>query len=607
MQFAQTACQRYQNDPTRLLDILIHVQSQEGYISQESIGTIARNLELSIVEVEQTLTFYHFFRTEPPAKINIYLNNSAVAEMNGRRKTLSELENLTGASINGVSPDGMFAIYDTSCIGMNDQEPAAIINDRIFTHLTPESVRFLVERFKKGDSVEELSREHCGGEKNCSEHLHTMVKNNIQKRGALLDPSYTPGEGLRALAGNRKSPQDVIADIKRSSLRGRGGAGFSTGLKWELCSKSEGEKRYVFCNADEGEPGTFKDRVILTEFPEMVFEGMTIAGYAIGSDQGILYLRYEYKYMEDYLNSVLQNLREKKLLGTNIAGIEGFHFDIRIQFGAGAYVCGEESALIESAEGKRGEPRDRPPFPVEKGYLGLPTIVNNVETLCSVVKILHKGPEWYSKLGTEDSTGTKLLSVSGDCENPGIYEIEWGYTIQELLEMVGARDTKAVQVGGPSGMLIDQKQFDRTLCFSDLATGGSMIVIGSHRDILKDIVLNFTDFFIEESCGSCVPCRTLPLLMREPLQRFIDGNGSKQDLNHMKQWSGVMKTNRCGLGQTALNPILGAIENFPEEFEKRMNKGENDLFKSSFDLNRSLQRAAHVTGREIPGEQEVES
>jgi len=217
------------------------------------------------------------------------------------------------------------------------------------------------------------------------------------------------------------TPDEVIEEVKKSTLRGRGGAGFPTGLKWDFCRRSEGEAHYVLCNADEGEPGTFKERVLLTEYPQLVFEGMIIAGYAIDANKGILYLRKEYAYLQEYLEHILQKLRDENLLGNNIAGKDGFNYDIRIQFGAGSYICGEESALIESAEGKRGEPRNRPPFPVQKGYLDQPTVINNVETLCSVVKIIQHGSEWFTMMGSKESAGTKLLSISGDCKYPGVY------------------------------------------------------------------------------------------------------------------------------------------------------------------------------------------
>jgi [NiFe] hydrogenase diaphorase moiety large subunit len=352
----------------------------------------------------------------------------------------------------------------------------------------------------------------------------------------------------------------------------------------------------LICNADEGEPGTFKERVILTEMPKMLFEGMVVAGYSIGAELGVIYLRYEYTYLKEYLEHKLQEMREGNLLGKNIAGKQGFNFDIRIQMGAGAYICGEESALIESMEGKRGEPRNRPPFPVQKGFMDQPTVVNNVETLCTVVKIMINGALWYKAMGTKESAGTKLLSVSGDCKQPGIYEVEWGTTVRELLEMVGGTSVQAVQVGGPSGVCVNPMQFYRPICYEDLASGGSMIVIGKNRNLLRDVVLNFIDFFIEESCSSCVPCRSLTVILKNKLLKILDGYGANKDIDELLQWSKYMKNvNRCGLGQTAANPIISTIENFRHLYEDLIVSTED--FVSTFDMEKSVADSCEYVGR----------
>ena len=395
---------------------------------------------------------------------------------------------------------------------------------------------------------------------------------------------YEKNGGLEAFkkAVTKMKPQEVTDLVKASGLRGRGGAGFPTGVKWGFIPNNIWP-HYLVANADESEPGTFKDRVILTELPQLVFEGMAIAGYAVGARQGILYIRNEYRYLRAYLEQVLSDMRANNLLGPLIVGQAGFNFEIKIQYGAGAYVCGEESALIESAEGKRGEPRDRPPFPVEKGYLQRPTVVNNVETLCSVVKVILNGPEWYNNLGTAESKGTKVLSVSGDCEWPGIYEVVWGFSVNDILKMVGARDVQAVQVGGPSGACIAPKEFNRILAYEDLATGGSLIIIGRQRDLLPEVVLNFARFFRDESCGSCVPCRALTGMAQIVLEKIIAGRGTPTDLDRLSAWSAIMKRNRCGLGQTALNPIVTTLKNFRGLYDQRIKAGD-DRFEPAFDL-----------------------
>jgi [NiFe] hydrogenase diaphorase moiety large subunit len=581
------------HDRTRLMDILHAVKDEFGYISPEAARQIADQLQMSAVDVEQTISFYHFYSMSPVGKYAVYLNNSAVAFMMGRAEIAKTFEKEAGIPFNSVTADGVIGLWDTADIGMNDQEPAAVINDVIFTKLTPSKVRELVLAFRSGKDIAELVAKYGDGE-NSHPRIKAMVHNNLMKKGPVLFSDYELGMAVRKAVN--LTPEQVIDEIKRSNLRGRGGAGFPAGLKWEFCRKSRGASTYLLCNADEGEPGTFKERVILTELPKQLFEGMIVAGYALGAKEGVLYLRYEYRYLVNYLEQMLQEMRAGNLLGKNIAGKQGFNFDIRIQLGAGAYVCGEESGLIESMEGKRGEPRNRPPFPVQKGYLDMPTVINNVETLSAVVKIMVKGADWFKAMGTKESAGTKLLSISGDCKHPGVYEIEWGMTIRELLELSGATSVQAVQVGGPSGTCINPTQFQREISFEDLATGGSMIVIGKQRNLLKEIVVNFMDFFIEESCSSCAPCRSLTVILRNKLQKILDGYGSRKDVNELYQWTKYMKaSNRCGLGQTAANPILSTIENFRQLYEDLVIPEEE--FISTFNMEEAVADSCAYVGR----------
>mgnify|MGYP006272498945 CR=1 FL=1 len=586
--------EKYDQDKTRLMDILIDIQSEIGYVPEESLSDIADGIVVSKAEVEQTRSFYHFFTTEPTGKFSIYLNTSVTSFMKGRENVARTLEEEAGCKFNSVTKDGLIGLFDTSCIGMSDQEPAAIINGKIFPNLTSFRVKELIRDIKAGKELDELVVEGFGDGQNSSDDVKAIVNNNIRKIGPVLDPDYKPGQAIWEKLP-QMTPEDVISEIKSSNIRGRGGAGFPTGMKWELCRKAKGEKKYVFCNADEGEPGTFKDRVILTERPKLLLEGMVIAAYAIGATEGILYIRHEYKYLKKYLENLMQGARERNLLGKDIAGIKGFDFDIRIQFGAGSYVCGEESALIESAEGKRGEPRDRPPFPVEKGYMDQPTVVNNVETFCSAVKVILNGGDWYRSFGTEDSTGTKLISISGDCNFPGVYEVEWGFNVNDVCEMVGASDVQAVQVGGPSGALVSPSDFDRTLCYADLSTGGSLMIFNKSRDLLEDVVLNFTDFFIDESCGSCSTCRIMPVILRDKLIKILNARGVKQDIKDMQEWGKVLKSSRCGLGQTAANPVLTSINNFRYLYDQKIQIGKS--FDTGFDLTAAIKDGAETVGR----------
>ncbi len=376
-----------------------------------------------------------------------------------------------------------------------------------------------------------------------------------------------PGTGLRKAL--EMTPGQIIELINDSGLKGRGGAGFPTDLKWRLAADVDDELKYVVCNADEGEPGTFKDRVILTYFADLMFDGMTIGSRAIGACKGIVYLRGEYTYLRAFLESKLAKRREAGLLGKNVLGKQGFNFDIEIRMGAGAYVCGEETALIESLEGQRGEPRNRPPFPVNTGFMGHPTIVNNVETFTWIPCIAEKGAGWFHEFGTEKSTGLKLFSVSGDCGKVGVFEFPMGITLKELLEKVDGTDAKAVQVGGASGRCVPACDFDRTIAFEDIPTGGSIIVIGPQRDMLK-VAKNFMEFFVDESCGQCTPCREGNPKLLEGINLLLEGRCSMNYLRELCSLGETMQlASKCGLGQSSPNAFLSIVAHFKDEIMGR--------------------------------------
>ena len=582
-------CKKTRSGP---LEAVRAVQAALGMVPPEAARQIGRALGLSAVDVEGVASFYHFFTAAPAGRYAVYLNANPVATMKGREKVAAAFEKEAGCRFGETTPDGLIGLHETSCIGMNDQEPSAIINGVVFTRLTKAKVRTIVAAMKTGRDMHRLIGAAGDGAK-ASPLIRSAVVNNIRRKGPVLFAPFVSGAALKKAVA--MTPEDVIAAVKRANLLGRGGAGFPAGLKWELCRREPAQPRYLVCNADEGEPGTFKDRVLLTEMPHLVFEGMAVAGYAIGAEKGILYLRAEYAYLHAHLERKLVDLRRRRLLGRNAAGKKGFHFDIEIKMGAGAYVCGEESALLESAEGKRGEPRDRPPFPVQNGYRGLPTSVNNVETLCAAARILEKDVMWFRSLGTSKSTGTKLLSISGDVAKPGVYEVEFGIAVHRLLEMAGGLDAQAVQVGGPSGQCVPRGQFDRRIGFEDLPTGGSIIVIGPKRDLLG-IVHEFMDFFIEESCGWCVPCRAGNSLLRAKLEKILAGKGTAGDLVEIEAWGRIIKSaSRCGLGQTSPNPILTTVQNFRHLYETRLQEGSD--FISEFDLEEAVKPAASVTGQ----------
>lgn len=383
--------------------------------------------------------------------------------------------------------------------------------------------------------------------------------------------SIEPGTGLSAaLAAGRA---EVLASVRDARLRGRGGAGFPTGVKWNLAAAAQAARKVVVCNADEGEPGTFKDRVILTEWPELVVEGMTIAAHAIGASEGIIYLRGEYAYLRCGLEECLDRLREAGSLGTSVKGRDGFTFDVRVRLGSGAYVCGEETALLESLEGRRGEARNRPPFPVIAGLEGQPTVVNNVETFAWASAILSRGAEWFRSIGTDASAGPKVLSVSGDVDRPGVYEFPLGTPIRDVLVAAGGEQAKAVVVGGASGRAVPARAFERAISFEDVATGGAVIALGPGRDLL-DAVECFLAFFVEESCGQCTPCRIGNAKLFEGVRMLKQGSCSSQHLDQLCSLARTLQdASKCGLGQSSPNVFLSVVEHFPDEILGRSGVG----------------------------------
>lgn len=586
---------KYGKDKTRMLDIVRDIQACFGCVSSEAMDLIAQEVKSHRVEVEGVVSFYAFLTEKPLGRVVIRFDGCVTARMRHGDAVLAAFEKELGIKCGETTPDGKITLLKTSCTGLCDQGPAALINDVPVTYLSTDKVKSIVSHLRETGDAKKLVKT-LGEGNNAKDLIKSMVINNLRKTGDVIFAPMEPGAGIKnAIA---MSPTEVIRSMKTARLRGRGGAGFPTGMKWEFARNSPGDRKFVLCNADEGEPGTFKDRVILTEHPDLVFEGMAISGYAIGAQEGILYLRGEYEYLRPWLEHVLAERRKNGLLGKAVGGKQGFDFDARIQMGAGAYICGEESGLIRSCEGERGAPRDRPPFPVEKGYLDLPTIVNNVETFASAARVMEKGAGWFAQIGSEQSSGTKLFSVSGDCSRPGVYELPFGLTLNEFLKEVGGEEAIAVQVGGPSGTCVDRGAFGRKLGFEDLPTGGSIIVFGPGRDILA-MAHTFMEFFVEESCGWCTPCRVGNVLILERLKTIRAGKGTAEDLKYLEELCiTVKKMSRCGLGQTSPNPVFTTLQNFRKAYEAKLLKGDPGGLQPTFDLNAALRDAVRVQGRE---------
>lgn len=399
-------------------------------------------------------------------------------------------------------------------------------------------------------------------------------KRIVLKNCGVIDPknidSYLEHDGFKAWQkASAMTPDQVIAEVKNSGLRGRGGAGFPCGLKWEMVRKAPADEKYVICNADEGEVGTFKDRYMLSNDPFSLIEGIAIAAYAVGSKQAFIYLRGEYHFLSDLINNAIKQAKQRGFLS---------HVDIELREGAGAYVCGEESALMDSIEGKRGEVRYRPPFPPQEGLWRKPTTINNVETLMNVAPILFNGAAWFSQIGTEKSKGTKVFSIAGDVGKPGVYEMVLGSPLKELVvDLAQATGIKMIQIGGATGRIIPNAQLDTPLSFETLLGAGAITVYNESRDVI-DVVRRTMEFLAEESCGKCTPCREGTEVMAEILERLDKGEGYDSDIPNLEQLSQAMiLSSSCGLGQAASNPVVDTLKYFRNDYLQRIKQMQGVL------------------------------
>jgi len=575
----------HQRSPQRLVQILREIQAHKGWLPREDLAGVAKALKLSLAHVEGVAGFYRFFHGHPVGQYRVLFSDNITDRMLGSEEMLRHLRHVLKLEPNKVRADGRVSVSTTSCTGMCDQGPALLVNHHhVVTRLTPGRIEHMAALIERQVHPSQWPAEW------------SRVDDQIRLANVKLGAQPAPGQGIAAALA--RGPQGMLDDIKRSKLRGRGGAGYATGTKWQLCRNARADAHYVVCNADEGEPGTFKDRVLLSSYADSVFEGMTIAALVVGARQGLVYLRGEYRYLLEPLQAVLQRRREQGLLGDSIQGQAGFDFDIDIHVGAGAYVCGEESALIESLEGKRGTPRIRPPFPVERGYLDRPTTVNNVETFSAVAHIAVHSGAWWAGIGTSHSTGTKIHSVSGDCERPGLYEYPFGTRIGRILEDCGARDTQAVQVGGPSGICLSAMEFGRRIGFEDVHTAGAFMVFDRSRDMF-DVAHNFAHFFAHESCGFCTPCRVGTELVLRRMDKLKRGYGSSEDVQVLFELDKLMHgATHCGLGATACNSLRDTIAKFRPSFEQHL---KSLHFAPGFDMDAELSQARLATGRDDSG------
>ena len=482
-------------------------------------------------------------------------------------------------------------IVRTGCFGLCANGPIMIIypEGTFYSHVKVDDVKEIVEEhLLKGRLVERLL--HKETDEGVTETVHSLSDTKFYKKQhrvalrncGVINPEsideYIGTDGYQALGKvlTEMKPQEVIDTILASGLRGRGGAGFPTGRKWQFAADQPAGKKYVVCNADEGDPGAFMDRSVLEGDPHAVLEAMAIAGYAIGADEGYIYVRAEYPIAVQRLTIAINQAREYGLLGKDIFGT-GFNFDITLRLGAGAFVCGEETALLASIEGKRGEPHPRPPFPAVKGLFGKPTIINNVETLANIAQIINKGADWFASMGTEKSKGTKVFALGGKITNTGLVEIPMGTTLREIIEDIGGgipngKKFKAAQTGGPSGGCIPASLIDTPIDYDNLLAIGSMmgsggLIVMDEDNCMVDIAKFFLEFTVDESCGKCVPCRTGTRRLLEILEKITSGNGEMEDLDKLEELCNYIKsTSLCGLGQTAPNPVVSTLRYFRDEY-----------------------------------------
>jgi NADH-quinone oxidoreductase subunit F len=547
-----------------LLPVLHALQSSAGWISPGGLRYACERLTVPPAEAYGVATFYAMFSVEPRPPRVVHLCDDIACKVAGAEGLIDEVTQQIGSE----------QVLRSPCLGMCERAPAALLQgsgseDMAFGSVSIERLDLLIHGgpWTRSDAeVMDVAPQTDG----------TREELRLLRRVGMVDPTslddYRAHGGYEALRrAVELGPEDVIAELKDSKLQGRGGAAFPAGVKWEAVAKQPAQPHYFICNADESEPGTFKDRVLMEHDPFAVLESLTIAGYATGSEKGFIYIRGEYPLATSRLEHAIELAYAHGFLGADVMG-EGFAFDVELRRGAGAYICGEETSLFNSIEGKRGEPRNKPPFPVERGVFGKPTGINNVETLVNVLEVLTLGGEAYARIGTPDSTGPRLFCLSGCVERPGVYEVEHGITLRELLEMAGGvrggKELKAILLGGAAGSFVTADDLDQRLTFEDskaagVTLGSGVVMVFDEAVDLTDIVLRIAAFFRDESCGQCVPCRVGTVRQEEALARVIKGraNGSLTDeLDLIDDIGQVMRdASICGLGQLAANAVDSAI------------------------------------------------
>jgi NADH-quinone oxidoreductase subunit F len=541
-----------------LVEALIAAQEAYGHISEELMAYVASRLHIPLSRVYGVATFYDMFTLEEAGEMECMICTGPVCSIARGREVLAEARKIASTAKSGPENGGRYRIQEVSCLGLCDQAPAALVNNNAQVAFDLSEVPAMLQGL--------VSAPKC---RVCGEpQVLTKPINHIGPTD--LDGHRAAGafSALEKALGEL-TPVDVIAEVKESRLAGRGGAGFPTGLKWELAQRAKSKEKYVVCNFDESEPGTFKDRVLMEGNPYRVIEGLIISAYAVGARSGYIFTRGEYPRASKILDEALDELYAEGLLGEHILGSD-YAFDIEIRHNAGAYICGEETALFEAIEGKRGHPRSKPPYPTQAGLFGKPTSINNVETLAVVPSLILHGGEWFRQWGTDESTGLKLFCLSGHVRNPGVVEAPYGLSIRELVERFGGgfdEEPQAVLIGGAAGGFLRGDQLNTRLTHEDLRPlevpiGSGAIMVFNHSVDLWQVLEGLAHFFVHETCGHCAPCRLGTKQIYNLLQRINVGSGTSTDLQKIGRLGQTIKqTCVCGLGMTAANPSLTFLHN----------------------------------------------
>jgi NADH-quinone oxidoreductase subunit F len=570
---------RYPVKRSALVPMALYAQDEFGYVSDALVEEIAQRLELNALQVTETLAYYSMIRRKPMGKYHVQVCTNISCMLRGGYEIYDCVQKKLAIGHKETTPDGLFSLEEVECIGACTGAPAMQVNYDYYENLTTEKAAGLLDDFRKGRKP--------APEPYTSGAVHKPHADEVQAISARFSvansrrlPAYLEHEGYLGLKRALElTPDQVIEEVKKSNLRGRGGAGFPAGVKWSFVPKDASKPKYIIANADESEPGTCKDRPLMELDPHQLIEGMIIAGYAVGAHQGYIYIRGEYRYVLDILDAAIAEAYEKAYLGRKVLGTD-FRFDLCTHTGAGAYECGEESALMESLEGKRGYPRIRPPFPAVVGLYGCPTVINNVETLSSVPAVLRKGGEWYAGLGSPKNGGTRLFCVSGHVNRPGVYEMPMGYNLLKLIDAAGGmlhgRKLKAVVPGGSSTPLLKAEECDLAMDFDTLAKAGSMlgsgaVVIIAEDTCMVDVARRIMKFYAHESCGWCIPCREGTTWLRKLLDRFHDGGGRSEDIPLVDELAkNMLGRTFCPLGDAAAMPTISIVKKWRHEFEEHL-------------------------------------